>query len=666
MINLKNALVLAGTKLKTRKIRLAVTIIISSLMFGVLTVGVITFAGFTNSVERFSEEGLNNRFFAQLSTYAVGNINGMPIQEYYSYFEKPEAMERARQIANDMVEARAKRAKELGLDFDKKLALKELLPEANVGTGEAKYNGVSPDGLVGQQLGRELLANYSANPLTELNQANVERITQGYDVVRKYQPLNYGVGAASLEWPNETGGYPIESPGKNRFESQPQREAYTGLGAVPNSIVEPFRLARANWSVESGAVPIYISPKDAEKFLELKELPAGASSEELIKRQAEIQDKIANFTFKHCYRNSLAIEQLQQARQHADNKGTKDYVAPDLVYGLPEGDACAVALVISDKRSSVQKKHDAAQHQFDVEFNQQDAEPVAQEITFQVVGLIPFVTQQWGGGGLANQLITLAVGAPNLGNTVAAEDFSLLLEKSDLGKIWRVTGSDSVLEQAFSDNGWIVEFATLAETQKFIKERDCMSVIWQQMENLEDGAGSDGLTCPVDKPFAAYPALNNRVHLEDIIQYLFKAALIILAVVVVIATIIMTATIGRMIADSRRETAVFRAIGFKRFDISRVYGLYAFSVCLLVVVVSLAIGYAGARTIAHFLDHELTNQAILATGTTDHNLKMTMLGFSSQYLGVLVGAILLVGLLAIIFPLIRNLRRNPIKDMRDE
>lgn len=57
-----------------------------------------------------------------------------------------------------------------------------------------------------------------------------------------------------------------------------------------------------------------------------------------------------------------------------------------------------------------------------------------------------------------------------------------------------------------------------------------------------------------------------------------------------IAALIMMGVIGRVIADGRRETAVFRAIGATRNDMRLVYTMYTALFSLIIVVVSIAIG----------------------------------------------------------------------------
>lgn len=661
MINLKNSLILAGTKLKTRKIRMIVTVIISSLLFGVLSVGIITFTGFTNSVGRFSNEGLNNRFFVQLAPAGGGS-------DLYRYFETDEARQRATEVANQLAEQRVKRGKEIGLEVSKKDELNYLLPVdlSKAVDGQKLSVPMDDSSPVSQTLAAEFQKkNPPSSKEMILNQANVDRITTGYDVVGSFQPAIYVIDGGGALYPADTkGGYPL-NPETPATENKPEagfemQEAMVQIQSLPDSMANAYRFDNFAPNPDSKSIPIMVSLDKAEKLLKLQKLSPSSSNQDSLVRQREVREKITGFKFKQCYRNSLANSQLTEAAAHAQNQKDKDYTKPELIYGLPANNACQVAPVIADTRSAETKKHQAALDQFEIEFRDRDPKPIAKEIEFEVVGLLPPAIVDYNNFSLASQLIQTAIGSPFMEVAAADNELQAALKNQNLESVLVDQASVSSLEPMSS---WMLEFADLKQAQDFIKQRDCNSHYFSQIGPFGDFSE---IKCDPEHPFSAFPAINNRIGLKDIIESLFKVGLVVLIVISVIATIIMMGTVGRMITDSRRETAVFRAIGFKRLDISFVYGLYTLIVCLFIIGVSFAIGVIGASIIAARLDHDLTVQAILATNAKDQNLKMSMVGFSPLYLGALVLAILVVGLLSISLPLIRNLRRNPIKDMRDE
>ena len=168
-----------------------------------------------------------------------------------------------------------------------------------------------------------------------------------------------------------------------------------------------------------------------------------------------------------------------------------------------------------------------------------------------------------------------------------------------------------------------------------------------------------------DKPFVLSAFGSNSIALDDAKRGVTIALLWISGVVTVIAAVIAGLTIGRTIADGRRETAVFRAIGFKRFDISQVYITYTMLLSLLVMVFALAVGVLVALLAHNALWLETTVQAQLALGLTDVSQRFTYIGVSEK-LVIVCGAVLSAGFIGMLLPLMRNVRRNPIRDMRDE
>lgn len=658
MINLKNSMLLAGTKLKTRKVRLIVTVVISSLLFGVLAVGIITFTGFTESVARFSNQGLNNRFFV-----SVSQISG---PDLFNYADSDAGRKRATEIANQLADQQFKRAKELGLELTRKDVLESILPEGYFKeVDDYKPSAPIDDSLLGRSLAADFRQkNPVENPEMVLNQANVDRITAGYSIVSKTQSKYYQIASGSLYITDAKGGYPLNSqPTVDANHSPVTQEVLSQIMVLPADVAEAYRFKNLKSEPNAKTVPIMVAFGKAEKLLRLKQLPTGASNQDILNRQREVREKVAGLKFKQCYRNNLALDQLESAATHVRNHKDKDYIKPELIYGLPADHACQVAPVIADTRLAETKKYQAAMEKFEVEFRGRDALPIAREIEFEVVGLLPPTNPDYNNSSLANNLIQMAIGSLYTEVVAADTDLAAAIKQQNLSSIIVDQASIYTMD---SHDSWLVEFKDLSEAQRFIQQRDCATNSFSQTTGLVMMDSGQSIKCTSEYPFMAYPVINNRIMLQDIIDGLFKFGLILLVVFSVIATIIMMGTVGRMITDSRRETAVFRAIGFKRLDISMIYGLYTLIACLFITGVSFGLGFLGAAIIASRLDAELTIQAIIATTADDHSLKMSMIGWSPLYLGLLMAAILVVGLLSISLPLIRNLRRNPIKDMRDE
>ena len=159
---------------------------------------------------------------------------------------------------------------------------------------------------------------------------------------------------------------------------------------------------------------------------------------------------------------------------------------------------------------------------------------------------------------------------------------------------------------------------------------------------------------------------NNAVAIAEFQKGFNKIFNIVIAVIAVLSGLILMGIIGRIIADGRRETAVFRAIGATRLDMSTVYGLYAFMIATLVVVASFILGLSAAALFSAHFSPAATPNALLAFNVADLSKKFVFIGFDLPNMLKIAGVIYLAALLGTLPPLAGNLHRNPLKDMRDE
>ena len=83
------------------------------------------------------------------------------------------------------------------------------------------------------------------------------------------------------------------------------------------------------------------------------------------------------------------------------------------------------------------------------------------------------------------------------------------------------------------------------------------------------------------------------------------------------AAIIIWFTVSRIMAENRKETAVYRAMGAKRRDIVHIYAVYIVLIASRVVLVSAAVGIAIALAVDYFYGSMLTDMAAAAFGIID-------------------------------------------------
>jgi hypothetical protein len=647
MIRLREATTLALTKLRTRKVRLTVTIVISGLLFSILAGVSIAARGAFSSIAGFSNEGFANRYIAQAGVLSGGN-----------YMSNDAVMDRALAINKEIVASKKTEAKRLGIEYavDADPSPVEEYPGPN-GT---KFRNLSPNHPAAKQAIREFLA---ATPQVSI--ADLTRLADPYNAKAFYESrtLPYDLGGSRVQVLKE-GQEDFDQSAKSFMGPPTGIESFSSSWTLASrELLKPFILSGQNLETGSdGSVPIIIPVSAAEELLKLKKLPSSASSNERLERTREIRDAAKDIRFTICYRNDTSIAQVEQAvatqKEIELNKNKKDYRKPSLQYGLPE--ACGAAPVIRDVRSKEQKTLDAKQEQFDQKFGKL---PAAQStLAFRVVGLVPdadyspstSVTQ------IIKSLVTSSLGngwytplEPVTQNPLISQ----LFFNADLN----VTSGPPV---------YYAEFGEANQARRFIDKENCtpdysnyrpMSA--EEAKNTEDPAQK---CVNAGKPFGIGPYGSNSLGLESAKRGFGKIFGIAGAVVAVIACIIMMGTVGKMIADSRRETAVFRAIGAKKLDIAQIYLLYTLMLSALITVFAVLVGLGAALWVDAKWSAEITQHALVAYNAQDLSREFKLYSFYLPDMLYLLAIAVGAGLLSALFPLIRSLRRNPIRDMRDD
>jgi hypothetical protein len=449
---------------------------------------------------------------------------------------------------------------------------------------------------------------------------------------------------------------------KTQFGPPTGLQSITSLGwnQMSDDLLKPFLLPGQNTAVgKDGSVPITVPYSAAEQLLGLHGLPATATNQQKLQRLQAVRTGVAGKNATICYRNAASAQLLQKAiQQQAEmtaNKNKAGYTPPSLQYDLPAA-ACGPVTVKKDVRTADEKLADAHQAELDAIGN---PTPDPQQGSFQIriVGITTDVNMGSGSSFNANNLLS-----------------SILT--SSLGQGWLSPASafqsGSIVTQAqgglLTDDGsgqpqsYYAEFKTLAAAKAFIDLRNC---------DVQTGVNYDPNAMPrlcaaKHQPFAIAPFGNNAGAIADLQHSAWKFGRYALLGVVVIAVIIMMGTLGKIIADSRRETAVFRALGARRLHISQIYLTYACIIGVFIIVLSGLVGCIGAEVVSKRLEPGLSVGAVLAYNAADVHKQFSLFGLNALYLGSIAVIIMATSLLGSLLPLLLNMRRNPIRDMRDE
>lgn len=645
MLRVTDAATLAFTKLRTRKVRLIVTIVVSGLLFSGLAAASMIARGAFASLEDFSKEGFGSRYI--LSAYShdtSGNI-----------YENKEVIDRATAIHKDMVARKKAEAKRLELQYDER-SEQPPVTDYDGPTGKVKQlNFTSPSAQ------KALQEYFVQHPVAGL--AQLKKLSAPYSPVGFYESKYMAFGAPGMPTLKilKDGA---ESFDENANQGNPNAQGIDTFTSswtlASNDLLEPFLVPGTTLTLgKDGSIPIVAPYSAVEQLLKLKTLPANASTEEKLKRIQEVREGAKKVTFQVCYRNTTSMDVISSAlaakREQEQNKNNKEYQKPSLIYSLP-GRACEAAPVTRDVRTYDEKVFAGRQAEFDKTFGKEDAEQTI--LTFRVIGIAPDPFSQ-NASGIA-QLLGGLVGS-SLGETGWYTPLDIRDKVPQVGKVFP-TNTASVQGRP---DALFVELPSADQARAFIEQKNCDPDFGKiDAGNMDE---NPFVECTKEgKPFSISPFGSNSLALESVAKWFGKVFTIAALVVAAIASIIMMGTVGRAIADSRRETAVFRAIGAKKIDVTQIYALYAMSLSVLIAVFAIIGGGLIASLVHGKYHEEFTTQAIITYNAKDLSREFALFAFYGRDMLYLIGLAIAGGVVSAIFPLLRNLRRNPIRDMRDE
>ena len=125
-------------------------------------------------------------------------------------------------------------------------------------------------------------------------------------------------------------------------------------------------------------------------------------------------------------------------------------------------------------------------------------------------------------------------------------------------------------------------------------------------------------------------------------------------------------TISRTVADSRKESAIFRALGATRLDIAQIYIMYTLLLAGLITLFAITAGLIGAGVIDALYSADFSTAARYIIMPRDLNTTFQLFTFDPLIIALAAVSIVAAALIGSILPLARNTRRNPMKDIRDE
>lgn len=657
MISIADVFQLSVTKLRIRRVRLLITVIISSLLFALTVFAVLVAHGTFSSVQSFNSEGLSNRYL----------VSATPTNQPYMLYADPVVVATVEKTQADQIARKKIEAKRLGIDYDPK-AEKPWVELQDAYGSATKIKFVTA--LDNPQVVK--IVEDAMRAMPEYNFATFQKTVTQHGAKATYrmsstamfgmvstQPYLRVLADGQESYDTKTTSDPFQTKGFNTLSQSPVRTA-------PDALLQPFLLKGQSLAIgKDGAIPVFVPFSVAEESLGLSALPKKATPADKLARIRQVRSTVAGTTLSVCYRNDSSNVLLQSAIQQKavddQNKNKKDYTRPDLMYGLPKT-ACGEVPIVRDTRTADQKRMAAKQLEFDRLFGQ--SVPAQHTLSVRVVGIMPDTADLFGNSlsSLLSSILSSSLGSGWMVPDHAAAD------PRAVGLVMPVD------QQPVGSVTFLAELPNDKAQTEFVKTQSCDLGGVADVVNVPGmGAmvtGDPSKTSPVcakQNKLYLYSAFgNNAAAVHDVERGFTRGFQIGLGVIALLSSLVLMGVIGRIIADGRRETAVFRAIGATRFDMGFVYVLYTIFVASMVVGASLLIGAIGAYMFNAHFSPLFTPQALLAFNSIDTTKQFVFFGIDAQKLLTISGIVYLAALAGMVLPLLINLRRSPLRDMRDE
>ena len=634
MLRILDASKLALTKLRTRKIRLAVTIIVAGLLFGVVVFGLTVLRASMASIGRFSRDTMSTRYLL-----AYSNHNKDQSELFYN--TPQDAKDRILALHKQHIADKKAAAKALGVEYDEKSEEEPIMKINQDDSGSLNRNSWAV---------KTFLRQYT-NEKNPLKPERIDAAAKRFGSSVTYRIQNVGGRNGSLD---------VMIGGREDFqrnkEAVPEQlnEFVSAAGyqeILDESLLNYYFLPHRAHAA-SNEIPVFISYNDAAALLGKKPLPTTASPQQHIERIRELRNEAGNITIQVCYRNNASSHLIQQAldqQRTAANKPKNEFdVKPSIEYALPAADSCGGAIVKKDNRSASEKMADEKLQKFNQQFSTENITPQQAKLTYRVVGLLPDAA--YGDDLKSNLAGALNANMPSRW-IIPKQTFEAGAAKTYVPNI--LTTERRELSGGLSDTT-IYEFSDAEHARAFYHASMCNN----QPKNKDlcvDGVSN------FTRPFGS-----NSLVIEELQQQLTPILWYSLLGVIGVAAFILMLTISRTVADSRKESAIFRALGATRLDIAQIYVMYTLLLAGLIALFAIAAGLIGAGAIDVLYSADFSTAARYIIMPRDLNTTFQLSTFDPLIIALAAVSIVAAALIGSILPLVRNTRRNPMKDMRDE
>ena len=377
--------------------------------------------------------------------------------------------------------------------------------------------------------------------------------------------------------------------------------------------------------LQPNEIPILVNYQKAQTILGLKNLET-ENQQEIFNRNKLVRNNIIGKSFNLCWRNGHSVEAIKNAvlaNQDANS---------EVKYQISENN-CDSPKIVKGK---------------DEIFTKNIHKLKSRKVIFRVIGVIPDMPDPASSDGLGGLINRVSVSTIDnfmspafIPEKIARENLS-----SEMIEIFKQEPS-AVAQTIEGEINDLIEFPTIKEMERFVSEVHCNKDY-----------------CGKEKMLGVNIISNNYKVIDDINNSLNQFRTPALIIALGLATLVLYFNINRVLIDSRKETAVFRAIGYSKKNIVQIYLSYIALFSLIVTIVANIALFAASLYIGIHIEPSV-NLQLSNTFLLEDVYKFNLFPYSIKYLLLFI-PIFTVGVMASIIPLTINARRSPLKNLRSE
>ncbi len=539
-MRLSDTLVLVKTKFRTRRVRLFFGIVILAVLFSAVIVSLVALANARGSLNQYVASGLNGRFLVNASNSKPNPLNGETPQELIDIAER---------LYREKLEKEEAVYKTFGLTYV------ENESDSPIETGKGKKRV-----RVATEIGRKAVVEY----MRRFQEYDDKDATELSD---EFQPVNLFRVSSAYALNGSLYGLVDGEDDLDAIGSESPRTIDTYFNnflITDDSLVESFSVNGA--TLNEGEIPVMVTYRMAEELMGLDRLE-NASDREIYERHTYIREHVNSSSYGFCYRNTASQANILEAKSANENSYAK------VKYRMPSSN-CGLASVETDGRNEEEKRNADLLKAIERELGDY-VEPKQEMIVMRVVGVLPDpreISVESSMFELFKKLVStgLPVDVPYIPR-------SLLEQNVEQEAFSNVIGySEEHMYSLLSEDSYVLEFSSSEDAQAFIREKNCESAV-----------------CPKETPFKLILYGNNSVLVDQAFAGFFSVAYWAALIVCIVGIVLLFNTVNRVISDSQREIAVYRAIGYSKRDIGKIYFLYSIVYVGLVYLPVVIIGLGG-------------------------------------------------------------------------